>query len=90
MARLKIVRVDWVDAVGGVRLGWRPIPKCKTDNTALCVSIGVMIEKTKAAIVVLPHICHLASSGVPEWAQGDGEIAIPSSWVKKVTVLGYI
>jgi hypothetical protein len=90
MARLKIVRVDWVDAVGGVRLGWRPVSKCKADNTTLCVSIGVLIERTKEAIVVLPHICHIASSGVPEWAQGDGEIAIPSSWVKRVKVLGYI
>ena len=72
-----LVLVDWKDAMGGTRSGWRPIDTMHAP-TADCQSVGWVVENTAEKIVVVPH-----KAG----DEGDGEIAIPKDWVQKITPL---
>lgn len=73
---LRIVRVEWLDATGGTRIGWRPL-KALLEPPEEAVSVGFLLREDDV-IILVPHI-----SG-PE---GDGEIAIPTAWVKSIVDL---
>ena len=72
-----LVLVQWRDAMGGTRGGWRPIGTMHAP-VADCESVGWVVEHTAEKIVVVPHIAG---------DDGDGEIAIPAAWVQKITLL---
>jgi hypothetical protein len=89
----KIVRVDWLDAHGGVLAGWKDISSVAKSKPVLAMSIGILLKETKDKLVVCPHFVgsptELSLSDDADTA-ADGAIGIPRSWVKKVVVLGYI
>jgi hypothetical protein len=80
----KIVMVTWFDAHGGTRNGWRDIKDVVTVEPVIAVSVGYLMSDTKRRVVIVPH-AFLDKDGKLE--QGDGEIAIPKSWVKEIKVL---
>jgi len=86
--RLKIVRVDWLDAHGGIRRGWRPREELSKRKPAHAVSIGVMLESTPKHVVLCPHFVSESYGLDTDSMEGDGEISIPRDWVSKITVLG--
>ena len=77
LPRMTLVLVDWKDAMGGTRGGWRPLDTMHAP-TADCQSVGWVVEHNEKKIVICPH-----KAG----DDGDGEIAIPSDWVQKITLL---
>ena len=78
----KIVLVEWLDACGGERRGWRPMKEVQAQEPAKCQSVGFLVRKTKTEVVVCPHLARLGDD-----VDGDAELAIPRSWVKKIKVL---
>lgn len=77
-----IVLVEWKDAAGGARIGWRPIREVEKQETAICYSVGFLLRQTNNEVLIVPHVATLGDQ-----ADGDGELCIPKSWVKKITVL---
>lgn len=77
LPRKALVLVQWRDAMGGTRGGWRPLDTMHAP-TADCESVGWVVEHTAEKIVVVPHMAG---------DDGDGEIAIPTPWVQKITPL---
>lgn len=71
--------VYWVDACGGHRMGWRTIDEVASMGAANAVSVGFVVSDTEDVIVVCPHMV--------DWEEGDGEIAIPKQWVKKIITI---
>lgn len=69
---MKLVLVNWVDAAGGNKSGWRNLESMKNDTLHPVQSVGFLLRKTDELITVVPHV-----SG----DQGDGEIDIPLSWI---------
>ena len=74
---MKLVLVNWLDAAGGNRDGWRPLVAMTGMSSHACVSVGFLLHQDDDRIVVVPHV-----SG----EQGDGEIVIPRSWLDRVVV----
>lgn len=78
---MKLVIVDWLDATGGTRNGWRSMKEMAVGALDSCRSVGWLLVEDKDRLVVIPHISA---------EQGDGEIIIPRSWVSKITrIPGY-
>jgi hypothetical protein len=67
-----LVLVNWVDAAGGNKSGWRTLDSMKNDKLHPVTSVGFLLRKTDELVTVVPHV-----SG----DQGDGEIDIPLSWI---------
>ena len=74
---MSLVQIDWRDAMGGTRGGWRPLDTMHAP-TADCKSVGWVVEHTAEKIVIVPHLAG---------DEGDGELAIPAAWVQKITPL---
>jgi len=51
-------------------------------ETADCYSVGFLIRSNKNEVLVVPHVATLDGQ-----CDGDAELCIPKSWVKKITVL---
>ena len=77
LPRMVLVLIEWKDAMGGTRGGWRPLDTMHAP-TADCQSVGWVVEHNEKRIVICPH-----KAG----DDGDGEIAIPPDWVQKITPL---
>lgn len=85
---LKLVRVDWMDAFGGVREGWRGIADVRDRKTTPAISIGFLAKETDEKIVILPHLVSADENPVNyETCSGDGELAIPKAWVTSIVEL---
>jgi hypothetical protein len=69
---MKLVLVNWNDAAGGNKTGWRTLDSMKGDGLHAVQSVGFLLRKTDELVTVVPHV-----SG----EQGDGEIDIPCSWI---------
>lgn len=82
----KIVLVEWYDAQSGPT-EWKEMKEVVSLKPALCKAVGYLVAENKvdkvAYIVVCPHIAGIGDRTI----DGDGEIAIPKSWIKKITVL---
>lgn len=76
-----IVLILWRDAFGGSNIGWRPINDIARSETVVASTVGFLLKEDKDRLVVCPHM-----TGADD-CDGDGEIAIPASWVIKKTVL---
>lgn len=77
-----IVLIEWRDAAGGARIGWRPMKEVERQETATCYSVGFLLRQTKEEVLVVPHVATIGDQ-----SDGDAELCIPRSWVKKITVL---
>jgi len=73
---MRVCRVTWLDATGGVRSGWRPL-KALMEPPAKVVSVGFLLKQDDV-IVLVPHMTG---------DEGDGEICIPSQWVQEIVDL---
>jgi hypothetical protein len=69
---MKLVLVNWNDAAGGNKTGWRTLDSMKGDGLHAVQSVGFLLRKTDELVTVVPHV-----SG----ERGDGEIDIPCSWI---------
>ena len=77
-AIMKLVIVEWEDAAGGNRTGWRPTSEIKKRSAPEpAVSVGWLL-RWDDSVVICPHLVGTNRD------EGDGEIAIPSAWVKTV------
>jgi hypothetical protein len=78
---MQVAIVHWVDATGGENTGWKELSDVKRVDPSPVISCGVIVKKTREKIVVCPHLV-LGDKGNIE--EGDGEIAIPRSWVVRI------
>lgn len=82
----KIVLVEWYDAQSGSS-EWKEMKEVISLKPALGKTVGYLVSEGKVDkmhyIVVCPHIVGIGDKAV----DGDGELAIPKAWVKKITVL---
>ncbi|MBM3597360.1 MAG: hypothetical protein FJX35_04050 [Alphaproteobacteria bacterium] len=76
---MRLVLVEWLDAAGGSRSGWKPIADMGRDLPARCRSVGWVVHEDERLIVLVPH---LARDG-----DGDGEIVIPRDWMQRTIEL---
>ena len=72
-----LVLVEWRDAVGGNKAGWRQLDDM-VPRTDIVQSVGWLIHKDRKIVTVVPHL-----SGT----QGDGELSVPRAWIQKLVVL---
>lgn len=80
---MRLVLVEWHDAEGGVRAGWRPVAQMSAELTP-CKSVGWLKQSDNEVLVIVPHLGdHENKDGV----LGDGEIRIPTSWATRVVDL---
>ena len=83
-----LVMVRWKDANGGNKTGWRPLRDVKKLRPCCVVSVGFKVFEDKETVVVCPHVVGAPSKEFDvEEVDGDGEIAIPRSWVLDIKVL---
>lgn len=73
----KLVLVQWRDAVGGNRSGWKDLADM-TPRLDLVSSVGWLLHKNRRSITICPNI-----SG----HQGDGDFSIPRAWIQRMVVL---
>ena len=76
----KLVLVEWTDATGGLRTGWRPVASM-ADTTTPARSVGWLVHEDDDVIVVCPHqVGH-------DYGEGDGEIRLDRRWLVRVVDL---
>jgi len=82
----KIVLVEWYDAQSGPS-EWKEMKEVVSLKPALGKAVGYLVAENKVDkipyIVVCPHVVGIGDKAI----DGDGELAIPKSWIKKITVL---
>jgi hypothetical protein len=79
---MRLVLVEWVDASGGIRSGWRPLAEIKKTSAPMpALSVGWIIRDDEDCVTVCPHRVG------EDHDQGDGELAIPKSWVIRMVDL---
>ena len=80
ISEYRLVLVEWADAEGGVRSGWRPIEDMAQD-TVPCYSVGWLVDDGDP-MVVCPHMGKAGDRTI-----GDGEIRIPAAWCSRIVDL---
>jgi len=75
---MKLVLVEWEDACGGERRGWRPLIDMATHGPVRGFSVGWLIVESTKHVTLVPHVMD---------GMGDGEIAIPRDFVTRITSL---
>ena len=70
-----LVLVEWDDAAGGHREGWRSLESMNPEPIR-CRSVGWIRHRDDKKIIVVPHV-----SGDGD---GDGEIVIPAAWARVI------
>jgi hypothetical protein len=79
----KIVLVVWLDACGGSKDGWHSMRSILRQKPYEARSVGYLVREEEDYIVVCPHLVGIGERDI----DGDGELAIPRSWIKKVVTL---
>ena len=77
---MKLVLVEWTDATGGVRTGWRSIASM-AETTAPARAVGWVVHEDATVLVICPHQVG------DNFGEGDGEIRIGRSWVTRLVDL---
>lgn len=80
----RLVKIEWHDAVGGARTGWRSLSEIETNETAKAISVGYVVACDDRSITICPHFVFCDQVD----RQGDGEIIIPVSWIERIIDLG--
>lgn len=75
----RLVLVEWLDAVGGTRGGWKSASDAGRDLPAKCRSVGWVIHEDDERITIAPHFAHDRDV--------DGEITIPRDWAQSILEL---
>lgn len=75
----RLVLIEWTDACGGMRQGWKPTADMIGRKPHPCRSVGWIIEDADTHIVLVPH---LSNDG-----DGDGELTIPKGWTQRIVDL---
>jgi hypothetical protein len=75
---MRLVLVEWADAYGGERSGWRPLAKM-TEAPVVTTSVGYLASCRPDAVLIVPHV---TADG-----DGDGEIYIPRGWITRIAEL---
>jgi len=78
---MRLVLVEWLDAEGGIRSGWRPV-KDMSREPVPCKSVGWLKDDDDNMLLVIPHLGTAGNEHI-----GDGEIRIPKGWATKITDL---
>ncbi len=78
-----LVMVQWADAMGGHRQGWRSLSSI-TPEVSMVTTIGFLLWETESILCVCPNIA--TAEGVEPDA--DGEMNIPVNWVREIRYLG--
>ena len=76
---LRLVRVDWLDALSVSQKGWKDRADVEALGPIECVSVGFVLKETKDKITLAASIT--ADNAV------DGDICIPKSWISKIQEL---
>jgi hypothetical protein len=80
-----MVLVNWLDASGGHDQGWRGLRDVKSAKPSRGRSLGFLVATGELDgiefLVVCPHMVGTKN------IEGDGEIAIPKSWVLDIKFL---
>lgn len=76
---MKLVLVEWHDATGGVRGGWKSVAELVKDKARQCRSVGWLAHEDNACVVIVPH--------TTDDGDGDGEITIPRDWCQRIVDL---
>lgn len=83
--KFPMVLVNWLDAAGGYDQGWRSIEDVKRAKPARGRSLGFLVATGEMDgiefLVICPHLVGTKN------IEGDGEIAIPSSWILSIEYL---
>lgn len=85
---MRLVLIEWNDAEGGVRVGWRPVAQMSSATTP-CKSVGWLKEAgdpgyDEEVLIIIPHLGdHENKDGV----LGDGELRIPAGWPVRIVDL---
>lgn len=95
----KLVLVKWYDACGGGNNGWSDLGVLQDTKPVPCYTVGfLLLDGTMTGsdgysvdyIVVCPHLLAERDGENDDrlvYNQGDGEIAIPKSWVVELKYL---
>lgn len=73
--------IEWNDSVLGFQ-GWK-IAKENIENITRFLSVGFLIYKDKEKTILYPHIEDTKENDMV----GSGDITIPNSAIKKITIL---
>ena len=76
---MKLVMIEWRDAVGGTRAGWKPVADMTRDKPHQCRSVGWLVSETEERLVIVPHLTNDND--------GDGELTIPKDWTQSIVEL---
>jgi hypothetical protein len=77
MTDYPLVLVEWEDATGGNRSGWREIADMKP-RLDLVRSVGWLIHKDRRSVTICPNI---------SVTQGDADLSVPRKWIKRMVKL---
>lgn len=75
----KLVLIEWVDAHGGTREGWRTLSDAAQRSLSVCKSVGWIIRADRKEVVIIPH--------TQDEELGDGELVLPRKWIKRIAPL---
>lgn len=79
---MRLVQVEWVDASGGIRAGWRALTDIKKGAAPTpAISVGWLVRNDEDCVTVCPHLVG------ENREEGDGELSIPKSWVIRMVDL---
>ena len=81
---MKLVLVEWVDSYSG--RGWKKLDELVDDcEPLLCRSVGWLASERNGHKVIVPHLSGEHNESVAVY--GSGEITIPTSAIRRLTVL---
>jgi hypothetical protein len=91
----KFVLVKWYDACGSSSDGWKPMEELLALTPVPCYTSGFLIydgatDEGVNYVLICPHLIGTYdpdNEGKLIYDQGDGEIAIPRSWIVDIVYL---
>lgn len=86
---MELVYIEWYDAHGGSIIGWKDISTIRLLKPILSKSVGFFIKEDIVANIEYIIICPYLIGLNEESPQGDGEIAIPKSWIKEFKIVSF-
>lgn len=86
---MELVYIEWYDAYGGSIVGWKDISKIKLLKPMLSKAVGFYIKEDNISGINYIIICPYLIGTEEDDPQGDGEIAIPKSWIKEFKVVSF-
>lgn len=76
---MKLVLIEWLDAVTHDDNGWKVIEKVINQKPVLVRSVGWVVKDTKTHITLVSSIIRDEKEHII-----DGDVTVPKGWIKKV------